>query len=79
MTLLDEIHQLFINAHTGFVPLSQVNNTSKNLMLVLNIADKYGFRPVYKPRSNKILGFGDVTYSHQWATSKILDYGRYNG
>ncbi|WP_395147183.1 hypothetical protein ACF3N0_00285 [Moraxella atlantae] len=77
MALPKKLHNLF-DTDESFIPISVIYKITKNMSLILNIADEYGFRPVYKNRSNKILGFGTIIHRDNWATSNNLDtYGSF--
>lgn len=73
MTIIEELHDMFYHS-SGFIPLSKLETITKNRLLINDIGFKYHHRPVYKNKSNKVLGFGNHKYSDQWATSNKLDY-----
>lgn len=73
MTIVEQLHDIFYHSK-GFVPLSKLESITKNRLLIDSIGFKYNHRPVYKNKSNTMLGLGNHIYSDQWASSKKLDY-----
>ena len=74
MTIPERLHQVFKQS-TGKIPITVLYAITHNMQLINQIADRYNHKPMYKPRSNVIVGFGDHSQSYYWVTNSLLDQG----
>lgn len=74
MRLIEKLNNLFIKAkqRNGFIPISKLEAITLNNKLIREIANKHGFYTTYKPRSHKIVGYGDYRHSNNWSNSPTL-------
>lgn len=77
MTISEKLNEVFATAPNGFVPINYLTSLTRNQKLIHDIADKYSFKPMYKPRSKHIIGYGNLLYSKHWVMNTYLDQGRY--
>ena len=72
MTIPERLHQVFRQS-TGKIPITTLHAITHNMQLINQIADRYNHKPMYKPRSNVIVGM--VTKSYYHITNSLLDQG----
>lgn len=74
MKITDKLNNLFIKAkqQSGLIPIQRLEEITLNHRLIREIAHKHGFYTAYKPRSHKIVGYGDYRHSNNWSNSPTL-------